>query len=92
MAAVTKAIVAVEKGKAEIRELALPKLHEGHVLIKVRAVGINPTDWKSIDNAGPNKFGARSGCDFAGEVVKVGPGVKKDFKKGDRVSGFAFGL
>ncbi|KAI3323394.1 GroES-like protein [Xylariaceae sp. AK1471] len=91
MATVNKAVVLVEKGKAEIKELPLPKLREGHVLVKVRAVGINPTDWKAIDNADSSKFGSRSGCDVAGEVVEVGPGVTKDLKKGDRVSGFAFG-
>ncbi|KAI0452714.1 GroES-like protein [Xylaria acuta] len=89
--ATTKAVVIVEKGKVEIKELALPKLNEGYVLVKVRAVGINPTDWKSIDSAEADRFGARSGCDYAGEVVEVGPGVTKDIKKGDRSSGFVFG-
>ncbi|KAJ2971976.1 hypothetical protein NUW58_g9284 [Xylaria curta] len=89
--ATTKAVVIVEKGKAEIKELPLPKLADDRILIKVRAVGINPTDWKSIDSAEANRFGSRSGCDYAGEVVEVGPGVKKNIKKGDRSSGFVFG-
>ncbi|KAH8158115.1 hypothetical protein CIB48_g10123 [Xylaria polymorpha] len=89
--ATTKAIVIVEKGKAEIRELPLPKLNDGYVLVKVRAVGLNPTDWKSIDSAEEDRFRARSGCDYAGEVVEVGPGVTKDIKKGDRSSGMIFG-
>ncbi|KAI1756575.1 GroES-like protein [Xylaria castorea] len=87
----TKAVVIVEKGKVEIKELPLPKLNHGYVLVKVRAVGINPTDWKSIDGAQADRFGARSGCDYAGEVVEVGPGVTKDIKKGDRSCGFVFG-
>ncbi|TRX97742.1 hypothetical protein FHL15_001497 [Xylaria flabelliformis] len=86
-----KAVVIVEKGKAGIKELPLPKLNPGYILVKVRAVGINPTDWKSIDGAQADRFGARSGCDYAGEVVEVGPGVTKDIKKGDRSAGFVFG-
>ncbi|KAI1131754.1 GroES-like protein [Nemania abortiva] len=87
----TKALVIVEKKKVEVKELPLPKLTEGHVLVKVRAVGLNPTDWKSIDNIDPRRVGSRSGCDFVGEVVQLGPGLTKDLKKGDRVAGFVFG-
>ncbi|KAI0535814.1 GroES-like protein [Xylaria digitata] len=86
-----KAIVLTEKGKVDIKEPPLPKLTAGHVLVKVRAVGLNPTDWKSIDNASGDRLGTRSGCDYAGEVVEVGPGVTKDIKKGDRSAGFIFG-
>ncbi|GAW20672.1 hypothetical protein ANO14919_101800 [Xylariales sp. No.14919] len=86
-----KAVVLVEKGKAEIRELPLPKLEPGHILVKVHAVGLNPTDWKNIDNADPYRFNTRSGCDYAGVVVEVGPGVTKDIKVGDRSSGAVFG-
>lgn len=89
--ATNKAIVIAEKGKAEIRELPLPKLTEGHILVKVKAVGLNPTDWKAIHSAEPDRFGSRSGCDYAGEVVEVGPGVTKDVKKGDRSAGSVFG-
>ncbi|KAI0486356.1 GroES-like protein [Xylaria cf. heliscus] len=89
--ATTKAVVIVEKGKAGIKELPLPKLKAGFVLAKVHAVGINPTDWKSIDGAEEDRFGARSGCDFAGEVIEIGPGVTKDIKKGDRIAGMVFG-
>ncbi|KAI0523765.1 GroES-like protein [Xylaria bambusicola] len=89
--ATNKAIVLVEKGKAEIRELPLPKLEEGHILVKVHAVGVNPTDWKSVHGAEPSRFGSRLGCDFAGEVVEVGPGLTKNIKKGDRSAGFVFG-
>ncbi|KAI8635374.1 GroES-like protein [Xylariaceae sp. FL1651] len=87
----TKALVIVEKGQVAIKELPLPELREGHIFVKVRAVGINPTDWKSIDGGDPGRFGSRSGCDYAGEVVEVGPGVTKNLKKGDRVAGWVFG-
>ncbi|KAI0395103.1 GroES-like protein [Xylariaceae sp. FL0594] len=89
-----RAIVCTEKGKAEIRDnLPIPQLSDGQILVKVRAVGINPTDWKSIDHAEPDRYGARSGCDFAGEVVQVAAeGMTKDIRVGDRSAGFVFGL
>jgi len=40
-----KAIKVVEKGKAEIQEVPLPKLRDDYVLVKVHNVALNPTDW-----------------------------------------------
>ncbi|KAJ8115291.1 hypothetical protein ONZ43_g4698 [Nemania bipapillata] len=91
MASSGKAVVIVEKGKVEIKDLPLPKLSPGFVLAKVLAVGLNPTDWKSIDNIDAERVGSRSGCDFVGEVIQLGPGLTKDVKKGDRIAGFVFG-
>ncbi|KAI1209007.1 alcohol dehydrogenase [Annulohypoxylon truncatum] len=83
-----KAIVAVAKGKAEIRDVENPPVKDGHVLVKVTAVGINPTDWKTLEwRAIP---GLRIGVDYAGVVEEVGPGVTK-FKKGDRIAGIVCG-
>lgn len=50
-----KAIVVVEPGKAKIDDVPDPKIPDGYVLVEVKAVGLNPTDWKSIErnsNAG----------------------------------------
>ncbi|KAI2635420.1 GroES-like protein [Xylaria nigripes] len=87
--ATTKAVVLVAKGKAEVRDLPMPKVSQGQMLVKVKAVGLNPTDWKSIDQVDEKRFGSRCGCDYAGEVVEAGAGIA--FKKGDRVSGVLFG-
>ncbi|KAM5356730.1 hypothetical protein ACJ41O_003376 [Fusarium nematophilum] len=86
----TKAVVFVEKGKATIQEVPIPKLRDDYVLVKVNAVGINPTDWKHIDFdvAGA---GSRIGCDYAGVVEAVGSKVTKPFSKGDRISGVVHG-
>ncbi|KAI1105538.1 putative alcohol dehydrogenase [Jackrogersella minutella] len=84
-----RAIVAVEKGKAEIRDVEKPKLRDGFVLVKVKAVGLNPTDWKSIN--GLDLHNNRVGVDYAGVVEEVGPGVTKPFKKGDRIAGVVHG-
>ena len=83
------AIVIKQAGEAEIREVTVPKLRDDYINVKVHAVALNPTDWKHVDYlASP---GARVGCDYAGVVVEVGRNVIKNFKKGDRVSGFCHG-
>ncbi|KAI8626882.1 GroES-like protein [Xylariaceae sp. FL1651] len=86
----TKAIVFVEKGKATIQEVPVPKLRDDYILINVNAVGVNPTDWKHID-FGWTDAGSRIGCDYAGIVEAVGSKVTKPFKKGDRISGVVHG-
>ncbi|KAL2812273.1 chaperonin 10-like protein [Aspergillus granulosus] len=86
----TKAIVYVERGKAVIQQVPIPKLRDDYILVKVNAVGINPADWKGID-FGVGDAGSRIGCDYAGVVEEVGPKVQKAFKKGDRISGMVHG-
>ncbi|KAI9653485.1 MAG: hypothetical protein M1831_006033 [Alyxoria varia] len=59
------------------------------LLVRVKAIALNPTDWKHVDRCpAPN---LTVGCDFAGEILEVGPGVTKNLKKGDRVAGFTHG-
>jgi NADPH:quinone reductase-like Zn-dependent oxidoreductase len=83
------AIIIKQAGEAEIREVTVPKLRDDYINIKVHAVALNPTDWKHVDYlASP---GARVGCDYAGVIEEVGQKVTKNYKKGDRVSGFAHG-
>ena len=40
-----KAIKVVSQGKAEVQEVPLPKLRDDYVLVKVKDVALNPTDW-----------------------------------------------
>lgn len=40
-----KAIKITETHTAEIEEVPVPRLREDYVLVKVRAVALNPTDW-----------------------------------------------
>lgn len=40
-----KAIKVVEKGKAEIQEVPVPRLRDDYILVKVKNVALNPTDW-----------------------------------------------
>lgn len=85
----TKAIVVIEDGVAAVRDAPIPKLRDEYVLVKIKAVGLNPTDWKSIDTKNAD-VGSRVGCDYAGVVLEAGSKVTK-FKKGDRIGGFIHG-
>lgn len=85
-----KAIVITGSAKAElVNNRPIPALRDNCLLVKTIAVGLNPTDWKSIARAPP--IGVTVGCDFAGIVEAVGKDVKKQWKKGDRVCGFSHG-
>ena len=62
----------------------------GQVLLRVRATGVNPIDWK-IRNGSmrlllPARFPLVLGYDVAGEVVEIGPEVTR-FQPGDAVFG-----
>lgn len=63
---------------------------EGKVLVKVKAAGVNPTDWKIsegyMQQIMPLEFPATLGWDFSGIVEKTGAGVP-DIKQGDEVYG-----
>lgn len=62
----------------------------GQVLIRARAAGVNPVDWKirkgSLRFVMPAKFPFILGFDVAGEVDSVGPEVSQ-FQPGDPVFG-----
>lgn len=62
------------------------------VLVKVKAAGVNPVDWKIregyMKQMIPLQFPSPLGMDFSGVVEKVGQGVS-DFRLGDEVYGQA---
>jgi NADPH:quinone reductase-like Zn-dependent oxidoreductase len=60
------------------------------VRIKVRAVGINPIDWKVRSGAMGGDLPQTTGREVAGIVDEVGEGVT-DAQPGDKVFGFAAG-
>ncbi|KAF5006471.1 hypothetical protein FDECE_7158 [Fusarium decemcellulare] len=78
----------------QIKPAPLGVPEENEILIRNRAIGINPIEHK-IQNTDLHKetlsYPAIFGEDVAGEVVSVGPGVTK-FKPGDRVAGLAAGF
>lgn len=64
----------------------LPIAENDEVLVRVKCVAVNPVDAKTLDMA-PN-VGSTAGCEFAGDVVRVGPSVKNQrLKEGVAVFG-----
>ncbi|KAM4064108.1 zinc-binding dehydrogenase [Hirsutella rhossiliensis] len=86
-----RAIVAQGSGWAKlVDDRPIPKLRDGYMLVKTKAVALNPTDWKHIKSL-VAEAGPVVGCDYAGVVEEVGPKVTKGFKPGDRVCGVVHG-
>lgn len=85
-----KAVKVQEGRTAAVVESPKPRLRPDYLIVKAKAVALNPTDWKHIDK-GLAKSGCTLGCDFAGVVEEVGPNVKKQFKPGDRIACFVHG-
>ncbi|KAK5781721.1 uncharacterized protein PWA37_004620 [Arxiozyma heterogenica] len=89
---ITMKAVVIEGDKPVVKDnVPLPELENGFMLVKPKAVAGNPTDWKHISyKIGPQ--GSILGCDVAGEIVKLGPGVDSNvFHVGDYVYGFVHG-
>jgi NADPH:quinone reductase len=55
-----------------VREVTLPAPGPGQILLSVRAVGVNPTDWKSMHRAWPRQAPLLIGYEAAGVVAAVG--------------------
>lgn len=68
-------------------------LQPDDLIIRNRAVAINPVDWK-IQSYGvlPIPYPAILGVDAAGEIIHVGPALTEKFKTGQRVIGHALGF
>ncbi|KAL8787623.1 MAG: hypothetical protein Q9195_007669 [Heterodermia aff. obscurata] len=82
----------VASGPGQLRlvsDKGIPRLESDQILIKTKAVALNPADWKLLDFS--TTPGAVSGCEFAGIVLEVGDKVRKAFRAGDRVCGMIFG-
>src|SRR6266487_1781261 len=97
-----KAIVYCDYGLANLKlaDIAKPVPNDGQLLVRVRAVSVNPYDWHFIE--GTPKFmramigglrkpkDIRLGVDFAGTVEAVGKNVTQ-YKPGDEVFGGSTG-
>jgi NADPH2:quinone reductase len=72
----------------DLREVPVPEPKAGEIIARVKAAGLNRGEF--IAGHGLSGGAAKSaGIEAAGEVVKVGEGVR-EFKPGDRVMGRAF--
>jgi len=89
-----KAIIYTQYGKPnvlEVSELPTPKMKEGHALIKINAMALNPRDIAIRAGAlkifsGTN-FPKLTGADFSGVIDKL-PASESSFKVGDEVFGY----
>ncbi|MFD9568328.1 NADP-dependent oxidoreductase [Streptomyces sp. NPDC059982] len=76
-------------GVLELAEVPLPAPGPGEVLVRVRATGMNPADWKvrigKVDFFGPPPFVL--GHEFSGTVEAVGDGATR-FEPGEEVYGW----
>lgn len=72
--------------KLSVRDAPMPTAAPGRVVIKNKAVAVNPVDWKVQDKGNfVRSWPIVLGEDYAGEIVEVGEGVRH-LKKGDRVT------
>ena len=86
-----KAIAITEFGgrdKLQLMELPLPEAGRNEILVRVRAAGVNPVDWKIregyLKDLFPHRFPVILGWDAAGTVITVGQEVHS-FKEGDEI-------
>lgn len=83
-----KALVLDKAGSHQelrVGDMPDPQPGEGEILVRVRAVGLNPVDYKLAVGGRPGwQWPHIPGVDAAGEIVAAGAGVD-DFKRGDRV-------
>ena len=64
----------------------VPALPADRVLIRVRAIGLNPIDWKCVTYGfGIHDLPWLSGREAAGTIEEVGSKVSSKFARGDRV-------
>ena len=71
-------------GKLSVQTRPVPRPGAGEVLIKVRAAGVNPVDWKIA----VRRVGLVAGTDVSGTIDSLGDGVT-GWKVGEPVLGFA---
>ncbi len=77
----TQAVVIHGPGRASLKEVTLPRLKPGEVLIKVAYVGLCATDLEVLDGSlgyyksGLAKYPIVPGHEFCGQVTELGPNV-----------------
>lgn len=87
--------IPAQGAQLEVADAPFPTdIADDEVVIKNKAVAVNPVDWKIQSAPQPIfdiKYPYILGSDVAGEVVGVGAGVRH-LRKGDRVIGHASGI
>lgn len=72
----------------QIEDIPIPEPNSDEILVRVRAAGVNPVDWKTREGYRKAALSLPTtlGRDISGEVVAVGSGIQR-FKVGDAVYG-----
>ncbi|MFC6176535.1 zinc-binding dehydrogenase [Companilactobacillus huachuanensis] len=69
-----------------LKDMPIPELNNNEILIKVHALGLNPVDFKLIQEHDSNwTYPHILGLDAAGEIVKIKGINNRNFQIGDRV-------
>ncbi|KAI4160857.1 MAG: hypothetical protein LQ342_005382 [Letrouitia transgressa] len=85
-----KAVKIRGPGRIELTNSSgIPQPRDDEVLVRIVCVAVNPVDGKSADLS-PTP-GATVGCDFSGQLVRIGSSVKQNLSTGDAVCGCVFG-
>jgi threonine dehydrogenase-like Zn-dependent dehydrogenase len=79
-----RAYVFTDGGRAELKEVPIPKLGYGEALVRMRRASICATDLKIIDGRVPARPGTVLGHELVGEIVELAEGVK-GYSVGQRV-------
>lgn len=79
-----QAVEVRSSGALTVETRPVPRPGPGEVLVRVRAAGVNPVDWKSA----ARRLGMVPGTDVSGTIDMVGDGVTA-WKVGQPVMGFA---
>lgn len=95
MADNTAAYLVATKAPLEVKPAPRPVPKDNEIVIRTRALAINPVDWATQDY-GPEVFTFITlphipVYDVAGEVTAVGAGAGTRFRVGDRVAGLSYG-
>ncbi|KAI3325964.1 GroES-like protein [Xylariaceae sp. AK1471] len=84
------AIVQDAKGAPQLaRDVEVPRLEAGTMLVRTVAVALNPVDYK-MGAAFPTP-GALMGMDYSGIIVSIHPETETDLRVGDAVCGMVHG-
>jgi NADPH:quinone reductase-like Zn-dependent oxidoreductase len=88
-----KKVIYNKYGSADVLQVVdtpVPAISGNDVLVKIKAVSINPLDWKifkgEMKMMSGSKFPKGVGIDFSGIIEKTGSSTTS-FKKGDEVFG-----
>lgn len=73
----------------KVATVPVPEIKDNEILVRVRCVALNPTDFKHVDILSPR--GAIIGCGYSGTVAKVGGKASGGWEIGHRVAGWTHG-